>query len=65
LFTRKLLRTTGDIFGGKGKFGFDPKDIENHSIWSGAAMALFLMDHHPTKVMILGRWKSEAFMDNI
>jgi hypothetical protein len=28
-------------------------------------MALFLMDHHPTKIMILGRWKSEAFMDYI
>jgi hypothetical protein len=55
-----------DVFGGKEKFGFDPKkDIGNHSIQSGAAMALFLMDHHPTKIMILGRWKSEAFMDYI
>jgi hypothetical protein len=64
-FTRKLLRKTCDVFGGKEKFGFDPKDIGNHSIRSGAAMALFLMDHHPTKIMILGRWKSEAFMDYI
>jgi hypothetical protein len=23
------------------------------------------MDHHPTKIMILGRWKSEAIMDYI
>jgi hypothetical protein len=23
------------------------------------------MDHHPTKIMILGRWKSGAFMDYI
>jgi hypothetical protein len=64
-FTRKLLRKTCDVFGGKEKFGFDPKDIGNHSIRSGAAMALFLMDHHPTKIMILGRWKSEVFMDYI
>jgi hypothetical protein len=64
-FTRKLLRKTCDVFGGKEKFGFDPRDIGNHSIRSGAAMALFLMDHHPTKIMILGRWKSEAFMDYI
>jgi hypothetical protein len=64
-FTRKLLRKTCDVFGGKEKFGFDLKDIGNHSIRSGAAMALFLMDHHPTKIMILGRWKSEAFMDYI
>jgi hypothetical protein len=28
-------------------------------------MALFLMDHRPTKMMILARWKSEAFMDYI
>jgi hypothetical protein len=65
-FTRKLLRRTCDVFGGKERFGFDPlKDIRNHSIRSGAAMALFLMGHHPTKIMILGRWKSEAFMDYI
>jgi hypothetical protein len=66
-FTRKLLRKTRDVLGGKEtKFGFDLKDIGNHSIWSRAAMALFLMDHHPTKIMILGRWKSrEAFMDYI
>jgi hypothetical protein len=51
-FTRKLLRKTCDVIG-------------NHSIWSGAAMALFLMDHRPTKMMILARWKSEAFMDYI
>jgi hypothetical protein len=25
-------------------------------------MALFLMDHHPHKIMILGRWSSDAFL---
>ena len=25
-------------------------------------MSLFLMDHHPHKIMILGRWSSEAFL---
>jgi hypothetical protein len=28
-------------------------------------MAFFLMDHHPTKIIILGRRKGEAFMDYI
>jgi hypothetical protein len=63
--SRKLLRRTRDVFGGKERFGFDPNDIGNHSIRSGAAMALFLMDHHPKKIMIPGRWKSEAFIDYI
>ena len=25
-------------------------------------MALFLMDHHPQKIMILGPWSSDAFL---
>jgi hypothetical protein len=25
-------------------------------------MALFLMDHFPAKIMILGRWSSDAFL---
>jgi hypothetical protein len=28
-------------------------------------MALFLIDHCPMNIMILGSWKSEAFMDYI
>ena len=33
-----------------------------HKPWSGAAMALFLMDHLSDQIMILGRWKSKAFL---
>jgi hypothetical protein len=61
-FTRDLLRHTCHIYGGKDKFGFDPSDIGNHSIRSGAAMALFLMNYHSDRIMILGRWKSTAFL---
>jgi hypothetical protein len=61
-FVRKLLRHTCLIFGGFATFGFHPHEIGNKSIRSGAAMSLFLMDHSPAKIMILGRWSSDAFL---
>jgi hypothetical protein len=50
------------MFGGKSTFGFHPHEIGNRSIRSGAAMALFLKDHSTAKIMILGRWSSDAFL---
>ena len=61
-FVRKLLRHTCSIFGGHKTFGFHPLEIGNKSLRSGAAMFLFLMDHSPAKIMILGRWSSDAFL---
>jgi hypothetical protein len=61
-FVRKLLRHTCTLYGGHTTFGFHPHEIGNRSIRSGAAMALFLMDHSPAKIMILGRWSSDAFL---
>jgi hypothetical protein len=61
-FVRKLLRHTCFLFGGFNSFGFHPHEIGNRSIRSGAAMSLFLMDHSPAKIMILGRWSSDAFL---
>jgi hypothetical protein len=61
-FVRKLLRHTCSIFGGFKTFGFHPQEIGNKSLRSGAAMSLFLMDHSPAKIMILGRWSSDAFL---
>ena len=46
----------------KKTFGFDPADIGNKSIRSGAAMALFLQNVSSTRIMLLGRWASEAFL---
>jgi hypothetical protein len=60
-----LLRETCKIHGGKAKFGFDPLEIGNKSLRSGAAMGLFLQRCSPTKIMMLGRWKSRAFLDYI
>lgn len=43
-------------------FGYTYTTIGTHSIRSGAAMALFLADEHPHKIMLLGRWSSDAFL---
>jgi hypothetical protein len=64
-YVRNLLRTTCEIFGGKDEFGFDPSEIGSKSVRSGAAMALFLADVSVAKIMILGRWSSDAFLDYI
>jgi hypothetical protein len=58
----ELLRTTCSSFGGKATFGFDSHEIGNKSIRSGAAMALFINDISTAKIMILGRWSSDAFL---
>ena len=61
-YTLNLIRSTCKLFGGKEKFGFDPLEIGNKSLRSGAAMALFLKNHSTAKIMILGRWSSDAFL---
>ena len=61
-FTPTFLRNTCQHFGAKETFGFDPSEIGNRSLRSGAAMALFLMNHSTAKIMILGRWSSDAFL---
>jgi hypothetical protein len=61
-FTKQLLRHTCSFYGGQKVFGFHHHEIGNRSIRSGAAMALFLMDHSSAKIMILGRWSSDAFL---
>ena len=45
-----------------GTFGYGAIDIGTRSIRSGAAMGLFLMNHPVAKIMILGRWSSDAFL---
>ena len=60
--TLKLLRFTCKTGGGKDVFGFHPEDIGNKSMRSGAAMALFLNKHSTPRIMLLGRWLSDAFL---
>ena len=61
-YTLFILRRTCAMFGGQPTFGFSPSEIGNRSIRSGAAMALFLKNHSTAKIMILGRWSSDAFL---
>ena len=61
-YVRTQLRQTCRTFGGKAVFGFDAHTIGNKSIRSGAAMSLFLTNTHTDRIMILGRWGSNAFL---
>ena len=45
--------------------GFTWLEIGLHSIRSSAAMAMFLNHVDTTRIRLLGRWKSEAFLDYI
>ncbi len=56
------IRSTCTALGGKQTFGFDAADIGTKSLRSGAAMSLFLMNHSVDKIMLLGRWSSDAFL---
>ena len=56
------IRSTCTILGGRQTFGFDAADLGTKSLRSGAAMSLFLMNHSVHKIMILGRWSSDAFL---
>jgi hypothetical protein len=61
-FVRLLMRSVCALHGGRDEFGFAPMDIGNKSLRSGAVMALFLANHSPAKIMVLGRWVSDAFL---
>jgi hypothetical protein len=56
------IRSTCTLGGGTEVFGFEANEIGTKSLRSGAAMALFLMDYSEDRIMILGRWSSNAFM---
>ena len=61
LLAQQLRQTCADL-GGASKLGYSPSDIGTKSIRSGAAMALFLHNHPVSRIMILGRWSSDAFL---
>ena len=60
--TLVFMKVICETFGGQSRFGFSPNEIGNRSVRSGAAMALFFTNHSPDKIMLLGRWKSRAFL---
>jgi hypothetical protein len=60
----ETVRHICQMYGGRKAFGFSPGEIGNKSLRSGAAMALALSpkNHSEMRIMILGRWRSNAFM---
>jgi hypothetical protein len=61
-FLLKQIRYTCRICGDHKTFGFYSTKIGTHSLRSGGAMALFLNNHLVHKIMIFGRWSSDAFL---
>jgi hypothetical protein len=61
-YLRSTMRNVCTLGGGTAVFGFAATEIGTRSIRSGAAMSLFLMNHSVAKIMILGRWSSDAFL---
>lgn len=62
----ELLRNTCRHFDGENKYGIAPEELGTRSIRSGAAMALSLQKgNSDRKIMMLGRWKSLAFLSYI
>ena len=47
---------------GVDRLGFEPEDIETHSIRSGAAMTMYLAGVPTFTIMMIGRWSSDAFL---
>lgn len=59
---RSHMRSTCTAAGSTPTFGYAANEIGTKSLRSGAAMGLFLMNHPVHKIMILGRWSSDAFL---
>jgi hypothetical protein len=58
-----LLQMTCRVNDGKNKYGIDVSEIGTRSIRSGAAMSLAVQGgNSDKKIMMLGRWKSMAFL---
>jgi hypothetical protein len=49
-------------FIGPAELGYEAADVGTHSIRSGAAMALVLSGHEAWRIMLAGRWQSQAFL---
>ena len=60
----RSIRLTVRLLGGPRGYGLQATDLGARSIRSGAAMSLFLSDDSNSieRIMILGRWSSDAFL---
>lgn len=50
---------------GRDKLGFGPEDVGTHSNRSSLAMLLYLQHVPPYTIMLIGRWRSDAFLSYI
>ena len=58
------LRTAVTMVG-EDRLGFKASEVSTHSIRSGAAMAMYLDNVPVFTIMLIGRWKSDAFLNYI
>jgi hypothetical protein len=62
----ELLRSSCTVHDGENRYGIKASELGTRSIRSGAAMALALQGNtSDKKIMMLGRWKSTAFLHYI
>jgi len=62
----QLLRDSCEVNDGENRYGIKGSELGTRSIRSGAAMALALQgDTSDQQIMMLGRWKSTAFLNYI
>ena len=47
---------------GEARLGFDETRVGTHSIRTSFAMMLYLQHIHPSTIMLMGRWSSDAFL---
>jgi hypothetical protein len=50
---------------GRDTLGFGPDDVGTHSVRSSLAMQLYLQKVPNTTIMLIGRWRSDAFLSYI
>ena len=50
---------------GKDTLGFGPEEVGTHSVRSSLAMQLYLQQVPPYTIMLIGRWRSDAFLSYI
>ena len=60
----KALRDAATSIG-KDSLGFKPKDIRTHSLRTGSAMSIYLIEVPVYTIMFIGHWLSDAFLKYI
>ena len=50
---------------GRDTLGFGPEDVGTHSVRASLAMQLYLQGTPPHTIMLIGRWRSDAFLTYI